>query len=172
MAPGARGLRVSFDAEKGRADRPFTPRSDKEFHTENARVQWRKDDLRIGFQFKNQANDNGASLLGYSARGKQYSVNASWTPASDRVLFDLSYSHLDIDTESGIFNFLEAVEPSDELQRRSFYTSNLHTFYAGSRLRLHKRVDLYLAYTIAKDTGDGRGAPTFTSGSGSRVPQL
>ena len=159
-----RGLRVSFDAEKGRADRPFTPRSDKEFHTENARVQWRKDDLRIGFQFKNQANDNGASLLGYSARGKQYSVNASWTPASDRVLFDLSYSHLDIDTESGIFNFLEAVEPSDELQRRSFYTSNLHTFYAGSRLRLHKRVDLYLAYTIAKDTGDGRGAPTFTSG--------
>ena len=80
------------------------------------------------------------------------------------MLFDLSYSHLDIDTESGIFNFLEAVKPSDDRQRRSFYTSNLHTFYAGSRLRLHRRLDLYLAYTIAKDTGDGRGALTFTSG--------
>ena len=95
---------------------------------------------------------------------KQYSVNASWTPPSDRVLFDLSYSHLDIDTESGIFNFLQAVEPDEGRQRRSYYTSNLHTFYAGSRLRLHKRLDLYVAYTVAKDSGDGRGAPAFTSG--------
>ena len=81
----ARGLRVSFDAEKGRADRPFTPVSEKEFHTENARVQWRKDGFGVGFQFKNQANNNGASLLGHSAKGRQYSVNASWTPASGRV---------------------------------------------------------------------------------------
>ena len=167
-----RGLRVSFDAEKGRADRPFTPVSEKEFHTENARVQWRKDGFRIGFQFKNQANDNGASLLSHSARGKQSSVNASWTPPSDRVLFDLSYSHLDIDTESGIFNFLEAVEPGEDRQRRSFYTSNLHTFYVGSRLRLHKRLDLYLAYTIAKDTGDGRGAPTFVLGVAPAYPNF
>ena len=48
------GLRISFDAEIGRADRPLTPISDRKFHNESARVQWRKKSLLLSGYFKNK----------------------------------------------------------------------------------------------------------------------
>ena len=158
----ARPLRVSFDAEVGSADRPFTPISEREFHTERARIQWRKDGLVLGFQLKNAVNDNGASLINHSSTSRSAGANASWSDPDGRFMFDVSYTKLDIDTRSGIFNFLDEIEP--EAVRNSFYTSNLHAFYFGSRVQAHARLLLYLGYTISKDTGDGGGSPSFVSG--------
>ena len=157
-----RRLRVSFDAEAGSADRPFTPVSEREFHTERGRVQWRKDGLVLGFQFKNAVNDNGASLINHSSTSRGVGANASWSAPTGRFTFDASYTKLDIDTRSGIFNFLDEIEP--EAVRGSFYTSNLHVFYLGSRIEAHARLLLYLGYTISKDTGDPQGSPSFVSG--------
>ena len=157
-----RRLRVSFDAEAGSADRPFTPVSEREFHTERGRIQWRKDGLVLGFQFKNAVNDNGTSLINHSSTSRGVGANASWSAPTGRFTFDASYTKLDIDTRSGIFNFLGEIEP--EAVRGSFYTSNLHVFYLGSRIEAHDRLLLYLGYTISKDTGDPQGSPSFVSG--------
>jgi len=165
-----RRLRVSFDAEVGSADRPFTPVSEREFHTERARVQWRKEGFSAGFQFKNAVNDNGASLINHSSTSRSVGANASWIEPGGRFMLDTSYTKLDINTRSGIFNFLDEIEP--EAVRNSFYTSNLHVFYFGSRIQAHARLLLYLGYTISKDTGDGSGTPSFTSGVSPAFPNF
>jgi hypothetical protein len=146
-----RGLRVSFDAEAGNADLPFTPLSSKKFHAETARVQWRKDRFSIGASFKSRENDNSASLINHSSTSRHYGVNASWTPAGGKFSFDGGYTKLDIDTASGIFNFF-AAGPAAEAAR-SFYTSNLHTLNLGARMQPHSRLALFLGYNVAKDTG-------------------
>ena len=56
--------------------------------------------------------------------------------------------------------------------RNSFYTSNLHVFYAGARIEAHAKLLLYLGYTISKDTGDSGEAPSFTSGVSPAYPNF
>ena len=47
------------------------------------------------------------------------------------------------------------------LQRNtSMYTSNVHAGNFGARFAVAKRADLYVGYTITKDTGDGRSTAT------------
>ena len=156
-----RGLRISFDAEVGRADRPLTPISEREFHNETARVQWRKKAFVFGASFKSAVNDNSASLINHSYTSRQFGVNTSWTQKDGRITIDANYTKLDLNTASGIFNFLQATEPG--VERHNFYTSNLHTLYFGSRIQARPRLTFYLGYSLAKDTGDGR-RPSYSSG--------
>ena len=156
-----RGLRISFDAEVGRADRPLTPISEREFHNETARVQWRKKAFVFGASFKTAVNDNSASLINHSYTSRQFGVNASWTQKDGRFTIDANYTKLDLNTASGIFNFLPTTEPG--VERHNFYTSNLHTLYFGSRIQARPRLTFYLGYSLAKDTGDGR-SPSYSSG--------
>ncbi len=156
-----RGLRISFDAEVGRADRPLTPISEREFHNETGRVQWRKKAFVFGASFKSAVNDNSASLINHSYTSRQFGVNTSWTQKDGRFTVDANYTKLDLNTASGIFNFLPTTEPG--VERHNFYTSNLHTLYFGSRIQAGSRLTFYLGYSLAKDTGDGRN-PAFTSG--------
>ena len=156
-----RGLRISFDAEVGRADRPLTPISEREFHNETARVQWRKKGFVFGASFKSAVNDNSASLINHSYTSRQLGVNTSWTHKDGRFTVDANYTKLDLNTASGIFNFLPATEPG--VERHNFYTSNLHTLYFGSRIQARQRLTFYLGYSLAKDTGDGR-SPSYNSG--------
>ena len=156
------GMRVSFDAEVGQADLPFTPRNDKDFHSETVRVQYRKKGFTIGGRFKSRNNNNAASLINHSSQSRYWSANASWTDPDGLLMFDAGYTKLEIDTASGIFNFFDQTDSAPEA--RTFYTSNLNTLYFSSRLRPHKRATIYLGYNIAKDTGDDRGAPAFADG--------
>ena len=164
-----RGLRISFDAEVGRADRPLTPISEREFHNEAARVQWRKKGFVFGTSFKSAVNDNSASLINHSYTSRQFGVNTSWTQKDGRFTVDANYTKLDLNTASGIFNFLPATEPG--VERRSFYTSNLHTVYFGSRIQARPRLTFYLGYSLAKDTGDGR-SPSYSSGVAPGYPNF
>ena len=45
---------------------------------------------------------------------------------------------------------------------QSIYLSNIHSGNLGVRFGIGRRADLYLGYSIVKDTGDGRSAPSPT----------
>ena len=124
-------------------------------------MQWRKKAFVFGASFKSAVNDNSASLINHSYTSRQFGVNTSWTQQDGRFTLDANYTKLDLNTASGIFNFFPATEPG--VERHSFYTSNLHTLYFGSRIQARPRLTFYLGYSLAKDTGDGR-SPTFTLG--------
>jgi hypothetical protein len=154
------GLRVSFDAEVGRADQPLTPRSDREFHAETARLQWRSSNTVVSASFQNSVNRNPVSLIDHRAESRQFGLHGSWAGPSGRFTLDGGYTLLNLDTMSGILNFLNPSDP--QASSFSFYTSHLHIVNFGSRIQPHHRLTFYLGYNLAKDNADGRSqlAPT------------
>ncbi len=147
------GMRISFDAEVGRADRPLTPISDRNFHTESARVQWRKKGLLLSSYFKSKINANPVSLIDYSATSRSWGFSGAWSDPQARLTFDAGYSKIDLDTSAGIFNFFDLARGASP--GRSVYTSNLHSLNFGVRVAAHERLTLYLGYGLTKDTADG-----------------
>ena len=164
------GLRVSFDAEFGEADLPFTPRSDKDFHSETFRVRYRKKGFVLGGSFKSRDNSNAASLINHSSQSRHWSVNGSWTDTAGRLTLDAGYTKLEIDTASGIFNFFGEGDPAPEAS--AFYTSNLNMLYFSSRLQPHKLATIFFGYNLSKDTGDGRDNLLFAGGLDPAYPNF
>jgi hypothetical protein len=153
----AKGVRASFDFEVGRADRPLTPVSQREFHTESARLQWRGRGATLTANFQSKINNNPTSLVSYSSTSRGGGFHGSWADPDARFTLDGGYQYLHLDTAAGVYNLL--APPDDGASyARSFYTSNLHTGSFGVRFAAHTRVVLYAGYSIAKDTGDGRDA--------------
>jgi hypothetical protein len=62
---------------------------------------------------------------------------------------------LHLDTVSGIAYFAGTGRVTLQ-SANSLYLSNVHAANFGARLAVAKRADLYVGYTITKDTGDGR----------------
>ncbi len=153
------GLRISFDAEVGRADRPLTPVSDRKFHNESARVQWRRKSLLLSGHFKSRVNANPASLIDYSSTSRSWGLSASWSDAEGRLMLDAGYLKIGLNTSAGIFNFFDFDRGA--APGRSLYASNLHTLNFGARIAAHKRLTLYIGYALSKDTADGAAAAGF-----------
>jgi hypothetical protein len=149
-----KGVRASFDFEVGRADHPLTPVSQKEFHTESARLQWRGRGATLTANFQSKINNNPTSLAGYSSENRGGGFHGSWADSAGRFTLDGGYQYTHLDTAATIYDLFA---PASQLPAyaRSFYTSNLHTGSFGARIAAHSRVILYLGYSIAKDTGDG-----------------
>jgi hypothetical protein len=154
-----RGLRISVDAEKGRADQPLSARSDRDFHTETARVQWRRKNAVLSASFQNSINRNPVSLIDHRSESRQFGVNGSWAASDGRFTLDAGYTLLNLDTQSGILNYLNTADLN--AASFSFYTSNLNLVNFGTRIQPHPRLTLYLGYNLAKDTGDDRSQLTF-----------
>ncbi len=152
----AKGVRASFDFEIGRADRPLTPVSERKFHTESARVQWRGRGATLTANFQSKVNNNPVSLVNYSSESRGGGFHGSWSDPEGRLTLNGGYQFLHLDTAAGIFNLLAPPDQEEDSFARTFYTGNLHTGSFGVRLAAHERVLLYAGYTIAKDTGDGR----------------
>jgi hypothetical protein len=76
----------------------------------------------------------------------------------DWLTFDASYSKLHLDTVGGLAFFAGVQTPQLQTGYDSIYISNIHAANAGLRWDIHRRADLYVGYTITKDTGDGRAA--------------
>ena len=164
------GLRISFDGETGRADQPLTPRSDRKFHSEKARVQWRTSNMVLSASFQNSINHNPVSLIDHRSENQQFGLHGSWAGSGGRFSLDAGYTLLHLDTMSGIANFLN---PSDaQAVSRSLYTSNLNIINFGSRIQPHSRLTLYLGYNLAKDTGDDRSQLTFPAGVTPNYPNF
>jgi hypothetical protein len=158
-------LTILVDGEIGRADRPFTPVSERDYHVLGARVQYRWKTLQLSGFTRENYNNNSVTLSAFSSHSRQYSFDASWAPRG-WVSFDAGYSKLHLNTVGGIAYFANARFIQGE---QSIYISNLHAGNLGLRFGLNKRADLYLGYTHVQDTGDGRSTPTGV-GIGSALP--
>jgi hypothetical protein len=167
------GLRMHLEGELGRNDDPFTPVSLRIYHNIRARAQYRKKNTSLGASYQENYNNNSIVVTSYSSHARNYSADASWT-AKSGMSFDASYSKLHLDTVGGIAFFAGAPRPALVSDLESVYVSNIHALNVGVHLaaltiRSIPRVDLYLGYSLTKDTGDGRAALAAQSTAAAQV---
>ncbi len=68
---------------------------------------------------------------------------------------DASYSRQHLDSLS-FLAFFSSTVGSQLVTGSSLYLSNIHSGNLGVRVGIGRRADLYVGYSIVKDTGDGR----------------
>jgi hypothetical protein len=148
-------LTVGVDGEIGRSDNPFTPISERNYHTIGSRVDYRTRRFQLGAQYRQVYNINSPLPIStHSAHSRNYTGSGSWM-AREWFSIDASYMKMHLDTASGLAFFAGA--PRATLQRlTSLYTSNIHSANVGGHFTIRKRVDLFGGYSLTKDTGDGR----------------
>lgn len=156
-------LSISLEGEIGRADTPFTPIADRNYHVLNARAQYKLKTLTLTFRSGANYNVNSVTLSTYGSHARTYAGNASWNPR-DWLTLDAGYSKLHLNTVGGIAYFADGRFIQGQ---QSYYISNIHAGNLGARFALKSRADLYLGYSHVQDTGDGRSTPT---GSGFGAP--
>ncbi len=142
---------VTLDGEVGRADTPFFPVSDRNYHALGGRVQLKQKSVLLSAAYREKYNTNSVSLSAHSSRGRNYSFDASWAPAA-KFSLDAGYSKMHLDTVSGIAFF----GLGNFLQSNSYYVSNLHAANIGVRVASHKRAEFYGGYSITKDVGGSK----------------
>jgi hypothetical protein len=158
-------LTILLDGEVGHANRPFAPKSDKNYQTLNARVQYKRKSLMLSAYVQTNYNNDSISLTAYSSHARTYAANFSWSPLG-WLSFNADYVKLHLDTLGGLSFF----DSGELLQNQySLYISNLQTGNIGLRFALGKRADLYAGYSHIQDTGDGRDNPLGT-GFGTTIP--
>jgi hypothetical protein len=120
-------------------------------------VSYRTRKVQLSTSYKQVYNVNApVSFSAYSSHSRNYSANASWAP-KDWFALDASYMKLHLDTISGIAYFAGTGRATLQ-SGNSLYVSNVHAANFGARFAVAKRADVYVGYTITKDTGDGRAA--------------
>jgi hypothetical protein len=156
-------LTINFDGEIGRTNHPLATISDKNFQTLGGRAQYRVRKVQLSTSYREAYNFTSAFSL-YSSHSRGYSANASWAPR-DWFSIDASYNKLHLDSSSFLAFFAGVTRPTLQAKYRSIYISNIHAGNLGVRFAIQKRADLYLGYSITKDTGDGRSTavPTGTT---------
>src|SRR5207248_556743 len=100
----AKPLTITFDGEVGRADRPFSPTSERNYHALGARVQYKLKSLQLSGFTRANYNLNSVSLSSYSSQSRTYAADVSWSPHG-WVTFDAGYSKLHLYTIGGIDYF-------------------------------------------------------------------
>jgi hypothetical protein len=149
-------LTINLEGEAGHADHPLTPMSDRNYHTLGGRIQYHSRKLQLSTGYRELYNENAPlSFITYSSRSRQYNAAASFA-LRDWLAFDASYSKLHLDTVGGLAFFAGVQSPQLQTSYDSIYISNIHAANAGLRFDIRRRADLYVGYTITKDTGDGR----------------
>jgi hypothetical protein len=153
-----KNLSANLEGEVGRADNPLTPVSDRNYHSLNGRVSYRTRTVQLSTSYKQVYNVNAPPgyFADYSSHSRNYSANASWAPKNWFSL-DAGYMKLHLDTVGGIAYFAGTRTLQTNL---SLYLSNVHAGNFGARFAVARRADVYLGYTITKDTGDGRATTT------------
>jgi hypothetical protein len=145
---------MNFDGEIGRTNHPLTTISDKNFQTLGGRAQYRVRKVQLSASYKESYDFNSAFSL-FSSHSRGYSATASWAPR-DWFSIDASYNKLHLDSSSFLAFFAGVSRPTLQAKYRSEYISNIHAANLGVRFAIRRRADLYLGYSITKDTGDGR----------------
>jgi len=160
-------LTILVNGEVGRADRPLTPVSDKNYHTLGARLLYKVKNLQLSASTRANYNTNSVSLSVFASHARDYTGGASWTPR-DWFSLDATYSKLHLDTIGGIAYFAGGPFVTGE---NSYYVSNLHSGNLTVRFGIRKRADVFVGYSHTQDTGDGRSNPQG-SGTSSSLPAL
>jgi hypothetical protein len=147
------GLHMHLEGEVGTNDNPFAPISLRNYHAIRASAGYRRKSLSYSGAYRENYNNNSIVVTSYSSHARTYSADASWT-AKSGLTFDASYSKLHLDTIGGIV-FFAGTNPVSTAGE-SIYVSNIHALNIGAHFAVTKRADLYLGYSLTKDTGDGR----------------
>jgi hypothetical protein len=145
----AKPLTLNLDGEIGRADRPFFPISDRNYHGFGARLQYKTRALLLSGFTRTFYNINSESLAYHSARGRTYAADLSWMP-NGWFAIDAGYSKQHLDTNSAIAYFMDFQLVTN---RRSIYTSNIHSGNLGARFAIRNRADIFVGYSRVQDTG-------------------
>jgi hypothetical protein len=69
-----------------------------------------------------------------------------------------------MDTTGGLAFFAGVTRSTLQTLESPLYISNIHAANLGTRLSIRKRADLYLGYSITRDTGDGRSGALVVPG--------
>lgn len=165
-------LTFNLEGEVGHASHPLATISDRNYHTLGGRVQYRTKKLQLSSQYREVYNENAPlNLLSYSSRSRNASASASWA-ARDWFSIDASYTKLHLDTVGGLQFFAGTTGSQLQTGYDSIYVSNIHAANLGVRFSVRKRADLFLGYSITKDTGDGRSSAVPTGVSDPVQAQL
>lgn len=152
-------LTINLDAEIGRANRPFLPISEKNYHALGGRIQYKAGTLLISAAARVNYNTNSISLFSHSSKSRNYALDASWTP-NRRFALDAGYGKQHLDTLTGIAYFADGQFFDNE---QSLYISNVHSGHLTARFALGERADLSVGYSRVQDTGDGRTNPAISA---------
>ncbi len=157
---------VNLEGEVGHVGAVLTPVSDRNYHTLNGRTQYRTKKMQLGATYREVYNENAPlSFTTFSSRSRQTGASASWV-VNRWLSFDTSYTKLHLDTVGGLQFFAGPVIPTLQTGFDSIFVSNIHAANAGVRIAIAKRADLFLGYSITKDTGDGRATQTPAGATG------
>ncbi len=125
------------------------------YQTLGGRVSYRLKKLQLSTGYKEVYNANPQfGFLLTSSHSRNYTANASWAP-KDWFTLDASYSRQHFDSLS-FLAFFSSTVGSQLVTGSSLYLSNIHSGNLGARFGIGRRADLYVGYSIVKDTGDGR----------------
>jgi hypothetical protein len=149
-----KAMTINLESAVGHANRPFTPVSDRNYIALGGRFEYRLKKLMFSTAYKENYNNNSVTFTSYSSHARNYNANVSWAP-HDWFTLDASYSKLHLDSLSGIA-FFAGFPQASPFTSNQIYISNIHAANLGARFVVAKRVDLYLGYSITRDTGDGR----------------
>jgi hypothetical protein len=155
-------LTIVVNGEFGRADRPLTPVSDRNYNNIGARVLYKIKHFQFSASTRTNYNNNSISLATYSSHARNYTANASWAPR-DWFSMDAGYSKLHLDTVGGIAYFAAGLFSQGV---PSLYISNLHAANLTARFDIKKRADVFVGYSHTQDTGDGRSNSAVVGASG------
>jgi hypothetical protein len=145
-------LSIIVSGELGRASRPLTPISERNYHALDARVRYKLKKVLFSASAQENYNVNSVSLSSYASHARTYSGDASWSP-KDWFSLDASYSKLHLNTAGGIAYFASGQFFAGQ---QSIYVSNLHVANLTAHFDIRKRADLFVGYSHTQDTGDGR----------------
>jgi hypothetical protein len=145
-------LSIIVSGEIGRASRPLTPISERNYHALDARVRYKLKKLQFSASAQENYNVNSVSLSSYASHARTYSGDASWLP-KDWFSLDASYSKIHLNTAGGIAYFASGQFFTGQ---QSIYVSNLHVASLTGHFDIKKRADLFVGYSHMQDTGDGR----------------
>ncbi len=155
------GLMINLEGEVDRSSHPLTPQSPAHFQTLGGRVAYRLKKLQLSAQYKEIYNANPQfGFLIASSHSRNYNAGASWAPKG-WITLDASYSQQHIDSNSFLAFFSGLTRPQ-LTTGQSIYLSNIHAGNLGVQIGIGRRANLYLGYSIVKDTGDGRATPSPT----------
>jgi hypothetical protein len=150
-------LTINLEGEIDRANHPLTTISPAHYQTLGGRASDRLKKLQLSTGYKEVYNANPQfGFLLTSSHSRNYTANASWTP-NNWFTLDASYARQHLDSSSFLAFFASTVG-SQLVTGSSLYVSNIHSGNFGARFGIGRRADLYVGYSIVKDTGDGRAA--------------
>src|SRR5215213_3278588 len=161
---------LSIDAERGTADNVFTRVGNYDYTNVRARSRYSMGNrlrLNLAFITKNNSNPSvidGVSLadFGVDVRSRVFTSSVDWT-VNPRLSFSTGYNYNRQTSDAVVDYFFTSVRHPNG---HSLYFMRNHFFFLDVVSQPFRRVTLYAAYRVNKDTGQGDrlADPTGTPG--------